>query len=172
MLRHLAPRMVGSTPSSWHEGCSSNRTAMVSHHRRKESRRSASSRRRDHESLCVFSSTEPVLILTRQTIRSRAVQDELRRIGCLKFIAREVPIKYLRSRYGEQFDVIEEAVHRGCALRVLDYSGRRIFRYLPFSEFGPAYRRELTPFDVAPSREPAGTASAAIFGSPSQLGFG
>ena len=120
----------------------------------------------------VFSSTEPVLVVSRQTIRSPPVLDELRRIGCLKFIAREVPIEQVRCLYGRHYDIVEEAIDRGCPLRVLDYSGRRIFRYLPFSEFGPAYRRELAPLDAAPSREPAGTTSAALFGPPSQLGFG
>lgn len=102
----------------------------------------------------VFSSSEPVLVLTRQTIRSKEVLDELRRIGCLKFIAREVPVSTLQTQYGQQYDVIEEAVQGGCPLRVLDYSGHRIFRYLPFSDFGPAFRCELMPAAVAPAREP------------------
>lgn len=103
----------------------------------------------------IFSSTEPVLVVTRLTIRSKAVLDELRRIGCLKFIAREVPIEHVRCQYGHQYDVIEEALERGSPLRVLDYNGRRIFRYLPFSDFGPAYRRELTSVLEHPAREPA-----------------
>jgi hypothetical protein len=28
---------------------------------------------------------------------------------------------------------------------VLDYNGRRIFRWLPFSDFGPAYQKEMPP---------------------------
>ena len=93
----------------------------------------------------VFSSTEPVLVVSRQPIRSRPVLDELRRIGCLKFIAREVPIEQVRCLYGRQYDIIEEAIARGCPLRVLDYNGRRIFRWLPFSDFGPAYQKEMPP---------------------------
>jgi len=90
----------------------------------------------------VFSSKEPVLVMTRTSIRSKEILKELRRIGCLKFIAREVPVEGLRDRYGRQFDVIEASLTKGCDLRVLDFSGRRIFRTLPFSEFGPAYRHE------------------------------
>jgi len=100
----------------------------------------------------IFSSSEPVLVLARRTIRSEAVLNELRRIGCQKFIAREVPVEQLRNLYGRQFDVIEESIQKGCDLRVLDFSGRRIFRYLPFSDFGPAYRRELQTGAAEPRR--------------------
>lgn len=100
----------------------------------------------------VFSSTEPVLVVSRQSIRSRPVLDELRRIGCLKFIAREVPIEQVRCLYGRLYDIIEEAIDRGCPLRVLDYNGRRIFRWLPFSDFGPAYQKEMSPVADTTSR--------------------
>ncbi len=101
----------------------------------------------------IFSSSEPVLVLARRTIRSEAVLKELRRIGCQKFIAREVPVDHLRNLYGRQFEVIEASIQKGCDLRVLDYSGRRIFRYLPFSDFGPAYRREPQPGAAEPLRD-------------------
>ena len=90
----------------------------------------------------VFSSTEPVLVLTRQPICSQTVEHELRRIGCLKFFALEVPVDLLRTQYGRQFDVIKEALDKGSELRVLDFSGHRIFQNLPLSMLGPAYRRE------------------------------
>lgn len=93
----------------------------------------------------IFSSKEPFLIVTRQPIRNEAVQDQLGRIGILKFIAREVPVPQLRRRYGRQFEVIEEAIRKGNDLRVLDFSGHRIFKNLPFSEFGSAYRHESGP---------------------------
>jgi hypothetical protein len=100
----------------------------------------------------VFSSTEPVLVVSRQTIRSPPVLDELRRIGCLKFIAREVPIEQVRCLYGRHYDIVEEAIDRGCPLRVLDYNGRRIFRWLPFSDFGPPYQKEMSPTTDTASR--------------------
>jgi len=105
----------------------------------------------------IFSSTEPVLIVSQKTIRSQSVLAELRRIGCLKFIAREVPIDHVRCQYGRQYDVIEEAVEHGCPMRVLDYNGRRIFRFLPFSEFGPPYRRELPTVIDKPVPQPKAT---------------
>lgn len=120
----------------------------------------------------IFSSREPVLVVTRQPIRNEAVLHQLGRIGIRKFIAREVPFHQLRSHYGRQFDVIEEALEKGSDLRVLDFSGRRIFQNLPFSEFGPAFRREhsLSESDSAretprtTSRPYPGTAPPAMFG--------
>lgn len=101
----------------------------------------------------IFSSSEPVLVVTRETISSKPVLDHLGRVGILKFIAREVPVPHLRSRYGRQFDVIEEALQKGNDLRVLDFSGHRIFQNLPFSEFGSAYRREPHPTAADPIQE-------------------
>jgi len=109
----------------------------------------------------VFSSTEPVLVVSRQSIRSRPVLDELRRIGCLKFIAREVPIEQVQCLYGRLYDIIEEAIDRGCPLRVLDYNGRRIFRWIPFSDFGPAFRKEMSPAADTTSGPPTNTAAKA-----------
>ncbi len=113
----------------------------------------------------IFSSREPLLVATRQTIRSEAVLNQLGRVGIFKFIAREVPTTHLRTQYGRQFDVIEDALEKGSELRVLDFSGHRIFKNLPFSEFGSAYRhesgpavadsnRKATPTDFRPSPGP------------------
>jgi hypothetical protein len=120
----------------------------------------------------VFYSNEPVLVLTRTSIRHQEILKELRRIGCLKFIAREVPVERLRDRYGRQFEVIEESLRHGCDLRVLDYSGRRIFRQLPFSEFGPAYRHESPPITAKPRQEPTRhvVRSSPAVGSPALFG--
>jgi hypothetical protein len=94
----------------------------------------------------------------------RILLERLRRIGCLKFIAREVPIEQVRCLYGRLYDVIEEAIDRGCPLRVLDYNGRRIFRWLPFSDFGPAYQKEMpvvAETTTRPSTDAIGTAAPA-----------
>lgn len=94
------------------------------------------------KSYIIFSSREPFLIVTQGTIRDTEVVEHLRRIGCTKFISREVPIEYLRRQYGRRFEVTEKALRDGGLLRVLDYSGERVFQNLPFSEFGGAYRCE------------------------------
>ena len=120
----------------------------------------------------IFSSREPVLVATRQTIRSEAVLNQLGRVGIFKFIAREVPTTHLRTQYGRQFDVIEDALEKGSALRVLDFSGRRIFKNLPFSEFGSAYRHESDPVISDSSQSPLRAAFRPNPGSVPRPGFG
>lgn len=120
----------------------------------------------------IFSSKEPVLIATRQTIRSKAVLNQLGRVGIRKFISREVPVGLLRSQYGSHFDVIETDVEKGSDLRVLDFNGRRIFEKLPFSEFGPPYRREHSMAASEPTRETTRATSQQSPGSVSPAVFG
>lgn len=120
----------------------------------------------------VFSSKEPVLIVTRHTIRNEAVLKQLDRVEIQKFIAREVPVPYLRSQYGAQFDVIEKAVEKGSDLRVVDYSGRRIFQKLPFSEFGPAYRHDHSLEESEPTRKTPRARFRPDPGSVSATAFG
>lgn len=119
----------------------------------------------------IFSSREPVLIVTRQAIRSRAILNQLGRVGIHKFIAREVPVDHLRSQYGRQFEIIEEALRKGSDLRVLDFNGRRIFKNLPFSEFGPAYRREFQPAPADSNRKSTHPAFRPNLGPMSQTGL-
>jgi hypothetical protein len=113
----------------------------------------------------VFSSSEPILIATRQTIRSNAVLDQLDRVGIHKFIAREAPVSRLRSRYGRQFEVIEDALNTGGTIRVLDYSGRRIFQNLPFSELGLPYRHDIQPTPGNVTKKPRRSGNRPDLGS-------
>ena len=92
------------------------------------------------KSYIIFSSREPFLIVTRGTIRDKEVVEHLRRIGCTKFISREVPIEHICRQYGRRFEVTEKALRDGGDLRVLDYSGEGVFQKVPLSEFGGAYR--------------------------------
>ena len=120
----------------------------------------------------IFSSHEPLLVVTRQPILNDVVLNQLGRIGIRKFIAREAPVSQLRSRYGRQFDVIEKALEKGSDLRVLDFSGPRIFQNLPFSELGPAYRREHSLAESDPARETPRATSRSYPGSVSPVVFG
>lgn len=120
----------------------------------------------------IFSSREPVLIATRHTIRNEAVLSQLGRIGIRKFISREVPVGHLHSQYGSQFEVIEKALENGSCFRVLDFSGRRIFQNLPFSDFGPAYRHDHPLKNAEPTRDPPRTPSGSYPVSASSSVFG
>jgi hypothetical protein len=90
----------------------------------------------------VFSSREPLLIVIQRSIRDRSVLGHLDRIGCSKFIAREVPVEQVRRRYGRRFEVVERALRDGVGFRVLDYNGENIFHTVPLSDLGRAYRCE------------------------------
>jgi hypothetical protein len=62
--------------------------------------------------------------------------------GIDKFIAHELPLDLVKSRYGQHFAVVEHDLHESDDLRVLDYSGGRAFRLFRFAEFGPAVAYE------------------------------
>ena len=91
----------------------------------------------------VFSSREPLLIVSRGSIRDTKITDQLHRIGCSKFIAHEVPLEHVRRLYGDRLEVIERALRGNATFRVLDYSGKRVIRSFPFSEFGSEIRSEM-----------------------------
>lgn len=120
----------------------------------------------------IFSSREPVLIVTRHTIRDETILSQLDRLGIRKFISREVSVGHLRNQYGSQFDVIERAVEKGSDLRVLDFSGRRIFQNLPFSDFGPAYSHDHPLKKAEPTRDTPRTPCGPYPVSASPIVFG
>lgn len=93
----------------------------------------------------VFSSREPLLILTQRSIRSGGVLERLREIGIPKFIAHEVPVERVRRQYRDRFDINERAVRDRAELRVLDYRGNEVIQRFPFSTFGPAFHCENQP---------------------------
>ena len=90
----------------------------------------------------IFSSREPLLIVTRRSIRNSKVIDHLRRIGCTKFISREVPLDDVRRQYGNRFKVIERGLQEGSDVRVLDFDGEQVLQSVPFSQYGRAFRCE------------------------------
>jgi hypothetical protein len=94
------------------------------------------------KSYIIFSSRAPFLIVTNGTIRDAAVTDHLRRIGCPKFISREVPIERVSRQYGRRFEITAKDIADGHVLQVLDSSGPNVFDHLPFSEFRGTYRCE------------------------------
>jgi len=93
----------------------------------------------------VFSSKEPLLIVTRGTIRNRKVIDHLNQIGYRKFISREVPLDNVRRQYGTHFDIVEKALAEGNEVRVLDFNGEHVFGSIPFSDYGRVFCYDSTP---------------------------
>ena len=94
------------------------------------------------KSYIIFSSKEPVLVVTRGTIHDEAVLNHLQRIGFSKFISSEVSLEHVHRQYGRRFEITAKAIDEGHLLRVLDSSGRQVLQNLQFSEIGTAHTFE------------------------------
>ena len=85
----------------------------------------------------LFTGTGPVVILTTyNSVEHAEVLKRLESKGIEKFIAYEVPVESVKSKYGTHFDVVCNDLHESDDLRVLDYSGERAFRKFSFQELG------------------------------------
>lgn len=62
--------------------------------------------------------------------------------GIDKFIAHEIALDLVKQRYGHHFTVVEHDLHESDDLRILDYSGGRVFKLFRFAELGPAIAYE------------------------------
>lgn len=81
----------------------------------------------------------PIAILTSyETPTAPGLVKKLEAKGIAKFIAYEMPLELARQRYAGHFSAVQQDVHETDDLRVLDYSGERIFSLFRFDELGPA----------------------------------
>ena len=89
----------------------------------------------------LFTSTGPMVIITSYDfVKHPELLNKLQSKGIDKFIAYEVPIDTVKERYGMHFDVVSKDVHQTDDMRVLDFSGERVFRNFAFGELGsPIY---------------------------------
>jgi hypothetical protein len=89
----------------------------------------------------VFTGTGPILILTSyETLTNPDLVNKLASKGIKKYIAVEIPVEMVKSKYGSRFDVVLEDLHQTDDLRVLDYNGYNIFQNFSFKEMGqPIY---------------------------------
>ena len=89
------------------------------------------------KSFLLMTGSGPLLILTsHDSIDDAPLLDKLLVKGIDKFIAYEVRYELAVQRYGGHFNVVANDLHETDDLRVLDYSGERIFRLFSFSELG------------------------------------
>ncbi len=89
----------------------------------------------------IFTGTGPILILTSyESLTDPNFIDKLAAKRKKKFIATELPIEEVKSRYRELFDIVLDDLHQTDDLRVLDYNGHNIFALFSFAEMGkPVY---------------------------------
>ncbi|MBI1209523.1 MAG: hypothetical protein GC191_19850 [Azospirillum sp.] len=76
--------------------------------------------------LTTYGSAEEPALLRKLTVK-----------GIDKFLCYQVPLELAKQRYGNHFDLVSQDLGESDDLRVLDYSGERVFRRFRFDELGP-----------------------------------
>ncbi len=89
----------------------------------------------------LFTGSGPILFLTSYDRLSHPeLVEKLAAKGIRKYVAYEVAVELLKSRYGNHYDVVLEDLHQDDDLRILDYDGHHVFNTFAFSEMGsPQY---------------------------------
>lgn len=113
------------------------------------------------KAILLLTASGPMAILTSyDTPAAPGLLKKLQGKGISKFIGYEIPFELARQRYGGHFTAVQQDLHESDDLRVLDYSGERVFSLFRFDELGPGIRYEggrlmpepasalLTPEDV------------------------
>lgn len=78
-----------------------------------------------------------VILTTYQSATDPRLLKKLESKGINSFISCDVPLELAQERYGAHFKVVEHDLYETDDLRVLDFSGDRIFNRFRFSELGP-----------------------------------
>ena len=103
-------------------------------------------RENEMKSFLLMTGSGPLMILTsHRSIENSVLLEKLRAKGIEKFIAYEVPYDLAKQRYANHFKVVANDLHETDDLRLLDYSGDRVFRLFSFSELGKAHIYEPAP---------------------------
>ncbi len=91
----------------------------------------------------LMTASGPLMILTsHSSIEDPVIIEKLAAKGITKYLAYEVPLELAKQRYTGHFDIVANDLHETDDLRVLDYSGERVFRLFSFAELGPATTHE------------------------------
>lgn len=90
----------------------------------------------------IFTGTGPILILTTyEALDDSQLVAKLEAKGIDKFIATEVPVDKVRTKYGNHYNVVLGDLKQTDDLRVMDYNGYNILHSFSFKEMGkPIYR--------------------------------
>ena len=89
------------------------------------------------KALLLMTASGPFVILSsHESPLDDVFLSKLRAKGIEKFIAYEIMIDEVKSRYGGHFTKVMQDLHETDDLRVLDYSGQRIFDLFRLDELG------------------------------------
>ena len=89
----------------------------------------------------VFTGTGPILILTTyESFKDPKIISKLEAKGIRKYIAAELPLETVKTKYGNKYQVVMGDLKQTDDLRVLDYNGHNVFYNFSFAEMGePVY---------------------------------
>ena len=91
----------------------------------------------------IFTGTGPILILTTyDSFADKKLIEKLSLKGIKKFMAYEVSVELVKTKYGQQFDAIMKDVKQSDDLRVLDFDGHKIFYSFSFNDLGEPFQHE------------------------------
>jgi hypothetical protein len=89
------------------------------------------------KALLLIASNGPLLILSsHESPLDDVFLGKLKAKGIEKFIAYDLDLELVKSRYGGHFTKVMQDLHETDDLRVLDYNGHRIFDLFRFDELG------------------------------------
>ncbi len=87
----------------------------------------------------IITGSGSVLVLTScDTFQCPDLVSAFREKGITKYIAFEVPIDLVKSRYGRHFDIAMADRKQSDIIRVVDVDGQRIFKNFSLEAFGQA----------------------------------
>ena len=91
----------------------------------------------------IFTGTGPILVLTTyDSFLEPKFIAKLDLKGIKKFLAYEVPLDLVKTKYGQQFDAIMKDVKQTDDLRVLDFDGHKVFYSFSFADLGDPLQHE------------------------------
>jgi hypothetical protein len=85
----------------------------------------------------LFTGSGPLVIATSYaSLTDPRLLETLQAKGIDKFIAYELPLDLVRSRYAGHFEIAMRDLHQSDDLRVVDFNGERAFRLFHLNELG------------------------------------
>jgi len=89
----------------------------------------------------IFTGTGPILILTTyESFDDPKLAEKLATKGISKYIASELPLDKVKTKYGNHYNVVMGDLKQTDDLRILDYNGYNVFYNFKFSEMSkPVY---------------------------------
>ena len=88
-------------------------------------------------SYLIFTGTGPILVLSSYPkLTDERLVEKLRHKGIEKFLAYEVDLEAVQSRYGASFDVVMGNLRGVEDIRVIDFNGHQIMANFSLQELG------------------------------------